>query len=393
MPNARPTRIGSCWIARNRAPDKQDSVPGADLRVVHLVPQLFGAHDAVYGGAERYALELARHMAERVDTSLLTFGDRTREETLGQLRIKVIGNPHYVRNQKNNALAWRMFSQLRRANVVHCHQQHVLASSLAALYCRMSGRKVFVTELGGGGWDISSYISTDGWYHGHLHISEYSRMIAGHEDNPRAHVILGGIDTQKFSPGPSIKPRDYVLFVGRMLPHKGIDDLIRAMPDDLELQIIGQPYDQRYFDDLTRLAEGKRVVFRRDCDDADLIEAYRGALCVVLPSVYRTMYGDQSPVPELLGQTLLEGMACGAPAICTRVASMPEIVDDGVTGFIVPPNDPAALREKICWLREHSSDAAAMGHRSRERVLDKFTWPRVVDRCLAIYRADLAERV
>ena len=115
-------------------------------------------------------------------------------------------------------------------------------------------------------------------------------MIAGHEDNPRAHVILGGVDTQKFSPAASINPRDYVLFVGRLLPHKGIDNLIRAMPDDLELQIIGQAYDQRYFDDLTRLTECKRMIFRRDCDDAQLIEAYRGALCVVLPSVYRTMY-------------------------------------------------------------------------------------------------------
>ena len=332
-------------------------------------------------------------MAERVNTSLLTFGDSTREETIGQLRIKVIGNPHHVRNQKNNLIAWGLFPQLRRADIVHCHQQHVLASSLAAVYCRMSGRKVFATELGGGGWDISSYISTDAWFHRHLHISEYSRMIAGHEGNPRAHVILGGVDTQKFSPGSSLKPRDYVLFVGRLLPHKGIDDLIRAMPDDMELQIIGQAYDQRYFDDLTRLAEGKRVSFRRDCDDADLIEAYRGALCVVLPSVYRTMYGDQSLVPELLGQTLLEGMACGAPSICTRVTSMPEIVDDGVTGFIVPPNDPSALCEKICWLRDHSSDAVTMGRGSRERVLDKFTWPGVVDRCLAIYGADLAERV
>ena len=56
------------------------------------------------------------------------------------------------------------------------------------------------------------------------------------------------------------------------------------------------------------------------------------------------MYGHESKVPELLGQTLLEGMACGALAICTAVASMPEVVTDGETGFVVPPNDPAAMR-------------------------------------------------
>src|ERR1019366_2043454 len=107
--------------------------------------------------------------------------------------------------------------------------------------------------------------------------------------------------------------------------------------------------------------------------------------CVVLPSVYRSTYGDHSKVPELLGQTLLEGMACGVPVICTAVASMPEVVEDGVTGFIVPPNDPAALRARLMWLVAHPKDAAKMGDAGRRRVLSRFTWEGVVERCLAIY--------
>jgi D-inositol-3-phosphate glycosyltransferase len=78
-------------------------------------------------------------------------------------------------------------------------------------------------------------------------------------------------------------------------------------------------------------------------------------------------------------------MACGCPAICTRVASLPEIVEDGVSGFIVPPNDPQALGDRIGWLREHPIEAAAMGVAARQRVIEKFTWPRVVRRCLEIY--------
>jgi len=171
------------------------------------------------------------------------------------------------------------------------------------------------------------------------------------------------------------------------MPHKGINDLINALPAGLELELIGQPYDQRFVDDLKKMAEDKQVVFRHDCSDDTLLEAYRSALCVVLPSVYRTMYGVESKVPELLGQTLLEGMACGAPAICTDVASMPEVVEDGVTGFVVPPNDPNALREKLTWLWEHPDRARAMGEASRARVLQMFTWPAVVRRCLQIYRA------
>jgi glycosyltransferase involved in cell wall biosynthesis len=106
----------------------------------------------------------------------------------------------------------------------------------------------------------------------------------------------------------------------------------------------------------------------------------------VLPSVYRTVYGDELITPELLGQTLLEGMACGLPAICTDVGPMPEVVSDGVTGFVVPPNDAAALREKLAWLGEHPREAAEMGRKGRQRVEERFTWPQVVGRCLEVYR-------
>ena len=362
------------------------NTPPPPPRVLHVVPALFGEDDGIVGGAERYALELARHMAEEVPTTLVTFGERARRETLGKLSVRVLGGAWHVRGQRTNPFAPALLEELRRADVVHCHQRQVLASSLSALACRLSGRRVFVTDLGGGGWDISAYVSTKNWYHAHLHISEYSRRVNGHDGERRAHVILGGVDASKFSPDGA-QPRDAarVLFVGRLLPHKGIDDLLKALPQDMSLEIIGQPYGVEYVRDLKSLAEGKRVTFRHDCDDRELVRAYREALCVVLPSVYRDMYGAETPVPELLGQTLLEGMACGVPAVCTRVASMPEVVEDGVSGFVVPPNDPKALGEKLKWLGGHPREAAEMGRAARRRVLEKFTWPRVVRRCLEVY--------
>jgi glycosyltransferase involved in cell wall biosynthesis len=356
-------------------------------RVLHIVPALFGMDDGIVGGAERYALELARHMAEVAPTTLLTFGEREREETQGQLRIRVIGNPWYVRDQRTNPLALALMGEVRKAEVVHCHQQHVLASSLAALVGRLTGRRVFVSDLGGGGWDVSAYVSTDRWYRAHLHISEYSRKIYGQADKHWAHVILGGVDAEKFSPDESVQRNGAALFVGRLLPHKGVNDLINAVPTDMWLELIGQVTEARYLEDLKALAKDKQVIFHHDCDDAALVQAYRKALCVVLPSVYKTMYGEVSNVPELLGQTLLEGMACGTPAICTDVASLPEVVEDGVTGFVVPAHDTAALSQRLRWLREHPSEAHAMGRAARARVLEKFTWPGVVERCLEIYTA------
>jgi glycosyltransferase involved in cell wall biosynthesis len=324
-------------------------------------------------------------MAQFVPTRLVTFGPRVREYQEGELVVRVLaGRP--VRGQENNPFSARLLAELGRADVVHCHQQHVVACSAAAFFCRLTGRRVFVSDLGGGGWDISAYVSTDRWYHGHLHISEYSRTVYGHAGKPWARVILGGVDTAKFRPDPSAPRGEAVVYVGRFLPHKGVNYLIEAVPRDMPLELIGRPYSPRYFADLQRLADGKRVTFRTDCEDDALVDAYRRALCVVLPSVYCSLYGDETRVPELLGQTLLEGMACAIPAVCTDVASMPEVVRDGVTGYVVPPNDPVALREKLCWLKDHPAEARAMGQSARQRVLDHFTWPAVVDRCLAAYR-------
>src|SRR5437870_5351671 len=210
-------------------------------------------------------------MAEEVSMRLITDGDRDRHETTGQLEIRVIGNARYVRGQRQNPFSSSLFWELSKASVVHCHQQHILTSSLAALACKLSGRRVFVSDLGGGGWDVSAYVSTDRWYHGHLHISEYSRRVYGQTGKPWAHVILGGVDTEKFSPDETVRRDGTVLFVGRLLPHKGLNDLVSAVSSYMPLEIIGQPYSSGFLRDLRAMAVGKQVIFRHDCDDAALV--------------------------------------------------------------------------------------------------------------------------
>ena len=124
----------------------------ADVRpagtVLHLVPALFDSGDGIVGGAERYVIELARHMADVVPTRLVTFGSREREERIGPLPIRVIGGAWFVRGQRSNPIAPALLGEVRRASVVHCHQQHVLMSSVAAAAARVLGRRVFCTDLG-----------------------------------------------------------------------------------------------------------------------------------------------------------------------------------------------------------------------------------------------------
>lgn len=354
-----------------------------DLRVAHIVPAPFDPEDGIMGGAERYVFELARHMAERVATRLISFGNAARTKQVGRLEVQVLRGA-WVRGQRTNPFSSALWRALADATVVHCHQQHVIASSTAAIFTRLRRRRVFVTDLGGGGFDISGYVSTDRLFHGHLHISEYSRTIAGHAGSPRARVILGGVDADKFSPAPATGGS--VLFVGRLLPHKGVHDLIDAVAPDVPVRIVGQPLDADYANTLRARASGKCVTFVHDADDDQLVAEYRRAACVVLPSVYTTPDGRTTPVPELLGQTLLEAMACGRPTICTEVASLPEVVVHRETGHVVPPGNLPALGTAIAAVRANPEEGGRLGANGRTRVLDRFRWQSVVDRCLSAYR-------
>src|SRR5687767_6195597 len=127
----------------------------AELTVAHVVPAPFDPEEGIVGGAERYAFELARHMSERVTTRLVTFGATKRTAHVGRLEVLVLNDACYVRGQRTNPVAPAMLGALRGATVIHCHQQHVMASSLAAVFARLTGRRVFVTDLGGGGFDVS----------------------------------------------------------------------------------------------------------------------------------------------------------------------------------------------------------------------------------------------
>ncbi|MGH7773363.1 MAG: glycosyltransferase family 4 protein, partial [Candidatus Binatia bacterium] len=244
-------------------------------------------------------------------------------------------------------------------------------------------------DLGGGGeYALSYHLPLLRQANAFLLLSEYSRRLwerAPLESRPESlKVIYGGVDTEKFSPGNGKKSKT-VLFVGRLLPHKGIDYLIDAIEGKLSLNVVGRIYHEGYFELLEAKAKGKDVKFHTELDDGELVQKYREALVTVLPSVYGNCYGDYTVVPELLGLVALESMACGTPVILTDVGSLSEIVEDGATGFLVPPNNPSAIREKIDYLHANPNVAAKMGERGREMVLKRFTWDVVADRCLRSY--------
>jgi len=357
-------------------------------RLLHISPASFGAQDEFFGGGERYALELARALARRTPTTLLAFGPRPSVETAGPLKTITVRNWINFRRFRFDPFNPVVAAHIARADIVHVHQGHTINGEFSALAGMIFRRPVFTSDLGGGGFGLHRFANTRRLFAGHLHISEFSRVHSGDQDLPNSSVIYGGVDPARFYPDPSVPPSGEVLIVGRLLPHKGINYLIEAIEGDMRLRVIGRPFAhaQEFRRLLRQLAAGRNVVFDERCSDAGLLRAYQGALCIVSASVYRSVFGETHLLPELLGLTLLEGMACGRPGIATRVTSLPELIEDGVTGFIVPPNDPQAFREKIAWLMAHPIAAARMGEAARQRVLRLFTWDAAAQRCLQAYR-------
>jgi glycosyltransferase involved in cell wall biosynthesis len=228
-----------------------------------------------------------------------------------------------------------------------------------------------------------------------LTVSAYSAHELG---TPAGHtrVIYGGADPVRYQPDAS-DSRDGVLFVGRLTPHKGVDRLLEALPQGARLRIVGTPgHDPRpperdYPDLLRSLATSRDVEFRHTVSDSELPILYRSARVFVLPSVERTCYGKHVAVSELLGLSLLEAMASGTPVIASAVGGVPEIVREGVTGFLIPPGDVGALRDRLSTLLADPALANRLGANARADVLERFTWERVAERCLQAYsdRVDL----
>jgi glycosyltransferase involved in cell wall biosynthesis len=360
------------------------------VKVLHVVPAVFGAEGTI-GGAERYVTELVRTMSGDADVRLVAYGtDRTRVFANGVHVDVVAGHP--IRGQWSNPIGFGVLKHAVWADVIHCHQHHILSSSLLAAFGRASSRPVVATDHGGGGLDLSWYVNTDRLFSAHLHVSQFSRRTSGHGPNVRAEVVYGGVDAARFQPGPWDSPRDRVLFVGRVLPHKGVHTLIAALPEALSLDIVGPLTDRRYGDELQALAAaaGGRVTFHGAVSETDLTSFYRGALCIVLPSVTMDPYGGVTPAPELLGQTLLEGMASGLPAVCTDVGALTEVVIHGHTGLVVQERAPDALRRALSDLAGNQEQARRWGQYARARTFDHFSWSTVACRCVAVYRELLA---
>ncbi len=357
-----------------------------------MAPAAFGAA-GLFGGGERYPLELARALAREVECELVTFGRHpqvVRER--GGLVVRVLRPWLRWRGHPAHPVAPRLSVALAGAEVVHTHHLRSAPSRLAAVTARARGQRLAVTDhgLGGGGWGGLLPRLFDRF----LVVSRFS---AGTLSAPpdRTRVIYGGADPTTYRPDPGTA-RAGVLFVGRLTPHKGVDRLLRALPERAALTVVGtaghdpHPPETGYPTLLAALARGRQVRFLRRADDRQVAELYRRAAVVVLPSVWETCYGRRVAIPELLGLAVLEAMASGTPVVCSRLGGLPEVVRDGETGFLVDPGNIDELRDRIGLLLADGALARRLGDNARQLVLERYTWDHCALRCLAAYGEMLA---
>ena len=208
-------------------------------------------------------------------------------------------------------------------------------------------------------------------------------------------VVPLGIDPTPFLNTPPKPQREQpparptLLFVGRHRHYKGVDGLIRAMPHlDADLLIAGsgplRAEWQRLADEVLAdcsacggAAPRPSIRFIGDVADADLPALYASADIFVLPSNARS---------EAFGLVLLEAMAAGLPCVTTELGTGTSyIVQDGLTGLVVPPRDPAALAAALQRLLDDPPLRRQMGQAGRARLLAEFTVARMVERVMAVY--------
>jgi alpha-maltose-1-phosphate synthase len=178
--------------------------------------------------------------------------------------------------------------------------------------------------------------------------------------------------------------RPYVIFVGRITRQKGVPVLLRAaaaLDESAQLVLCAGAADTpELAAEVSTLVAGLQasrsgvVWIHEMLPKAEIIQLLTHAAVFVCPSVY-----------EPLGIVNLEAMACGTAVVGSRVGGIPEVVADGVTGLLVPPDDPASLAIALNELLRDPDRAVAMGQAGRERAVKEFSWETVAAQTVALY--------
>ena len=370
----------------------------------------------VYGGAGVVVDHLSRALARRAAVEVRCFG----EQAVAGPDLSVRGYAPWERLAGGPAAAYApalealsvglaMARDPVTADVVHTHTWYVgfggmLVQAihdvpLVVTLHSMEPLRPWKADQLGTGYQVSSWAER-------LAVERAERVIAVSAqmrgdilthfrvDPERVVVIHNGVDAEAFRRTERREAlarhgvrEPYVLFVGRISEQKGIFPLLeatRALPEDVSLVLCASSPDTPEL--LARLEAAVAGRPRVHWINAmlpvpEVVELYSHAAVFVCPSIY-----------EPFGLINLEAMACGTPVVASRVGGIPEVVVDGETGWLVPPGDEAALARALRDALADPARARRMGEAGRRRVEAHFSWDRIADRTVAVYRDAIAAK-
>jgi starch synthase len=386
----------------------------------------------VYGGAGVHVEYLARELARRLPVAVHAWGDPRPAPAAGEPEVLAyrpwgdLGGPAPLRSALEAlSIDLAMVAGTGGADLVHSHTWYAnLAGHLAALshgiphvatVHSLEPLRPWKAQQLEGGYAISCFAERTGLEGAAAVIAVSGAMredvlaVYPAIEPRRVHVIHNGIDAGEFRPHPDrsalarhgVDPSaPSVLFVGRITRQKGLAHLLAAAerlePAAQLVLAAGAPDTPRIAAEIEDAVARLRA--RRDgvvwiaerLERPDLLALLTHATVFVCPSIY-----------EPLGIVNLEAMACETAVVATDTGGIPEVVQDGVTGLLVPfapradgsrePADPAAFAQAIAQrvdaLLRDPGRAREMGRAGRARVLERFTWTAAAERTIELYRA------
>ena len=359
---------------------------------VALVTEWFASHE---GGVASHVRELASWLNDK-DIEVCIVTNEVKDEV--DIDVEIIETPGprdpLFRLNISPSLKSRLKDVLKDVDVVHSHHAFsrlplsaIYVSHKLGIHSVLTTHTVsFLPELDYF-WQAISY----SYPKYRLRLNKVDRIIAVSNaakrfiqyftDREDILVIPNGVDIKRFKPKEKKEFGKNLLYVGRIVPKKGLHVLLYAMKkvvekdDEVKLRIAGKGRLLPLMRSLSKMLDiDDNVEFLGYVPDKNLPELYRSSDLLILPSI----------TGESFGITLLEAMASGLPVIGTNVGGVPEIIKG--CGRIVEPGKPNQLSKAILDLLKDPERMKELGEKGRERVEKIYSWDVVGEKILRVYK-------
>lgn len=199
----------------------------------------------------------------------------------------------------------------------------------------------------------------------------------------KIEILPNAVDTRVFVPNYAKKLDNLILCVARITKSKGITTLLKALfhcDSPSKVILIGPVNDDAYFSEVQTLIKKineqtvHNVTYLGRVSQEELLDCYQKATVFACPSN-----------SEPFGIVNLEALACGTPVVASNVGGIPDVVADGVNGFLVPPDDPIALASSLDRLLKDEKLRKELGQEGRRNVENTFSWDAISQKLINIY--------